>query len=86
MENRTYTTQSLRAMGFEVLDSATNFVLAGHKAIGGGELYRRLKDRGILVRFFDKPRLSPYVRITIGTRQQMEALLEAVKAIMEEIL
>ena len=84
MENRAFTTQALREMGFTALESATNFVLAGNPAIGGGELYRSLKEMGILVRFFDTPRLNPYVRITIGTRQQMEALLEAVKTILEE--
>jgi len=84
MENRAFTTQALREMGFTALESATNFVLAGNPAIGGGELYRSLKEMGILVRFFDTPRLNPYVRITIGTRKQMEALLEAVKTILEE--
>ena len=84
MENRTYTTQQLREAGFTVLDSMTNFVLAGHPEVTGADLYKQLKRRGILVRYFDSDRLRPYVRITIGTKDQMEALLKAVKEILEE--
>lgn len=83
IENRDYTTRQLRDLGFTVLDSMTNFVLAGNSRITGGELYAALKDRGILVRYFDTNRLKPYVRITIGTREQMDALLTAIKEILE---
>lgn len=83
MENRKETTRCLRAMGFTVLDSMTNFVLAGCPRISGGELYKKLKERGILVRYFDTDRLRPYVRITIGTKEQMESLLVAIKEILE---
>ena len=83
IENRDYTTIQLRNLGFTVLDSMTNFVLAGNSKITGGELYAKLKDRGILVRYFDTDRLKPYVRITIGTREQMDALLSAIKEILE---
>lgn len=84
IENREFTTKELRKLGFTVLDSATNFVLAGHSAVSGGNLYRELKNAGILVRYFDTPRLAPYVRITIGTRQEMETLLTATAKILEE--
>lgn len=86
MENRAFTTQKLRDMGFTVLDSAANFILAGHPGISGGDLYKKLKERGILVRYFNTERLSGYVRITIGTHQQMESLLGAVSGILEENL
>lgn len=83
METRAYTTEQLRKMRFEVLDSMTNFVLAGHPQISGGDLYAKLKDKGILVRYFDTDRLRAYVRITIGTREQMDAMLIAIKEILE---
>ena len=83
VEYRIYTTDQLRQRGFEVLDSMTNFVLAGHPYVAGADLYAQLKERGILVRYFDSPRLRPYVRITIGTRAQMEQLLAAVDQILE---
>ncbi len=84
IDNRSFVTNALRQSGFAVLDSNTNFVLAGHSALPGGELYSKLKDAGILVRYFDTPRLKPYVRITIGTRQEMESLLAAISRILEE--
>jgi histidinol-phosphate aminotransferase len=74
----------LSQMGFDVLPSSANFVFAKHHAIGGKNLYLRLKEKGILVRHFDKPRLKEYNRITIGSREQMDALLTAIKDILEE--
>lgn len=84
MENRAYTVQALRSLGFEVLDSCANFVFARTPAIDGEALYKKLKARGVLVRHFSKPEIAQYNRITIGTRQQMDALLDAVRAILEE--
>ena len=83
MANRDYTTAKLQAMGFTVLPSAANFVFATHPAIRGKDLYLRLKERGILVRHFDTVRLREYNRITIGSRAQMDALLDAVSVILE---
>lgn len=84
MENRAYAANALRARGFEVLDSAANFIFARTKALSGPALYRALKARGVLVRHFDKPRIEDYNRITIGTREQMDALLRAVDGILSE--
>ena len=85
MENRTYTTEALTALGFEVLPSLANFVFAKSDKIHGEALYLELKRRGILVRHFSKAGISEYNRITIGTRDQMEALVAAVKSILEEL-
>ena len=52
--------------------------------MGGRELYLSLRQAGVLVRWFDKPRLRDWLRITIGSRQQMDALLDAVKDILEK--
>lgn len=84
MENRAKTTDALRELGFEVLDSLTNFVFARHPALPGEELYRALRNRGILVRHFSSPRLEDYNRITIGTMEQMNALTDAIREILEE--
>ena len=84
MTNREYTTAQLQEMGFTVLPSAANFVFATHPSIRGKELYRKLKDRGVLVRHFDTERLREYNRITIGDREQMDALLTAIQSILEE--
>ena len=75
-------TEALRQMGFEVTDSMTNFVFARTPAMAGGELYARLKERGVLVRHFDKQRITDYLRITIGTEEQMDRALEIIKEIV----
>jgi len=78
-QNRTWTTSALRQLGFRVIDSKANFVFAAAPNFGGQELYLALKARGILVRHFETPRLRDYNRITIGSRQQMEALIQAIR-------
>ncbi|MCR4818460.1 MAG: histidinol-phosphate transaminase [Fretibacterium sp.] len=85
MENRAFTAVGLRTLGFTVTNSLGNFLLARHPRFSGGELSQKLKASGILVRCYSTPEaLAPYVRITIGTRKQMEALLEALKKIEED--
>lgn len=83
-ENRAYTTEALRALGFEVLPSQANFILARSADIPGRELYESLKARGVLVRWFDQDRIRDFTRITVGTRAQMDILLGAVRAILTE--
>ena len=80
-ENRKLTAEGLKELGFFVPDSKANFVFAQTDWISGSDLYLRLKEKGILVRHFDKPRIENYVRITIGTREEMTALLEAVQSL-----
>ncbi len=84
IENREYTQKALEQLGFEMTDSKANFVFARHPNLDGKMLYSKLKSRGILVRHFDKPLISQYNRITIGTKDQMKALINAIKEIMEE--
>ena len=84
-QNREYTKEKLEKLGFCVLDSKANFVFAKSNDIDGEELYIRLKEKGILIRHFTKERIKDYNRITIGTREQMEALVRAVEDILKEI-
>ena len=83
IDAREYTTDALRKMGFKVLDSKANFIFAESAEISGKELYEKLKARGILVRYFGSDRISNFVRITIGTLEQMEALVKAVSDILK---
>ena len=76
---REKTAAALKTMGFTLTDSKANFLFAESSRIPGGVLYRKLKEKGILVRHFDKPRLENRLRITVGSQQQMEALLTALK-------
>ncbi len=79
---RQYTTEALESLGFTVLDSKTNFVFAKSDKIGGEELYIKLKERGILVRHFTNPKICDYNRITIGTMEDMQALADTIKEIL----
>lgn len=81
---REKTAQALKAMGFTVLDSSANFLFAAHPDYSGLWLYQQLKQRGILIRHFETPRLKDYNRITIGSPEQMDALLTALRERMEE--
>ena len=84
MDTRAWTAEALATLGFQVLPSMANFVFAKHPALPGEFLYRKLKEKGILVRHFTKDRIADYNRITIGTRDQMEALIEAIAQIRKE--
>lgn len=82
--NRQWTAGRLEELGFWVLPSKTNFLFASSGRIGGEGLYRKLRDRGILVRHFNQERIKEYVRITIGTMEEMKALVNAVEDIFAD--
>ena len=84
VETRSWTRQQLEARGFTVLDSRSNFLFARTARQDGGTLYRKLKENGVLVRHFDAPRIRSWLRITIGTPAQMQALLAALDKILED--
>ncbi len=72
----------LETLGFEVLPSTANFVFARHGSVGGAELASGLREQGIIVRHFDKPRISEFLRITIGTPEQNDALIAGVRSLV----
>jgi len=80
---REYTKEKLTELGFEVLPSSSNFLFARHNKLSGEKLYTKLKNRHILVRHFTKDRICEFNRITIGTKQQMDKMLEAIKEILK---
>ncbi|MDD6690818.1 MAG: histidinol-phosphate transaminase [Lachnospiraceae bacterium] len=76
--------KDLTALGFVYPDSKTNFVFARHPKVPAGELFKDLRAQGIVVRYFDKPRISEYLRITVGTDEQMAAVIAALRKILAE--
>ncbi|TAK66717.1 MAG: histidinol-phosphate transaminase [Betaproteobacteria bacterium] len=80
---RTRLVTGLESLGFDVLPSAANFIFAQHGKQGGAELAARLRQRSIIVRHFNNPpRIAPFLRITVGTDAQCEALIGALRAIL----
>ncbi|MFQ3186041.1 MAG: histidinol-phosphate aminotransferase [Marinomonas primoryensis] len=79
---REQTVIDLEVLGFNVLPSATNFVFVTHPEKDAEKIYLALKNQGILVRYFgNKPRIGNYLRITIGTNEEMAALTAALKTL-----
>lgn len=84
VSTRARTMGHLRAMGFAVCDSAANFLFATHESVPAKVLLDALREKGILVRWWDKPRIANYLRITIGTDQEMQALCAALREILAQ--
>jgi histidinol-phosphate aminotransferase len=82
IRNREKLCGQLQGQGFEVLPSAANFLFVRHPRHAADQLYRALRERGILVRHFHQPRIENFLRITIGTAQQCEALVTALEEII----
>ena len=75
----------LDGMGFVVLPSGGNFIFAKHTAVDGAQLSERLREQNIIVRHFKKPeRITPYIRITVGTELQTEQLINALTLILSQ--
>ena len=74
--------RDLATLGFEVLPSQANFVFARHPGKSGAELAAALRERGILVRHFSKQRIADYLRISIGTEEECDGLVEAMRGLV----
>ena len=83
MAIREKTAARLRELGFLVHDSNTNFIFVTHPDKPGKEITQALRDRGILVRRFDKERIKEYIRISIGTDAEMETMCNAIEEILK---
>lgn len=82
MHTRDSLTRHLGKMGFEVLPSAANFVFARHPIHTASDLYLELKKQGVLVRYFNKPRIDNYLRITVGTDAEISILCKRLQQIL----
>ncbi len=84
MTTRERVSQKLEAQGFTVIPSQANFIFVRHARCPGRDLFQKLREKGILVRYFDKPKINNFIRVTIGTDAQMDRFLEAVSVICEK--
>ncbi|MFD1327807.1 histidinol-phosphate transaminase [Mycoplana ramosa] len=82
IESRERVMGALRQRGFEVLPSQANFVFARHPGHSGADLAKGLRERAVLVRHFAKPRISDFLRITIGTPEECDRLIAALEQII----
>ena len=80
--SRDWLAVELEKLGFEVIPSAANFVFAAPAKLSAQEIADALRELGIIVRYFNKPRINGYLRITIGADEQNQALVEALKGIV----
>ncbi len=84
IETREFTVKELERLGFSILPSKANFVFAETEKLSGKELYEALKEKGVLIRHFDKKAIGNFNRITIGSREEMEIFITKVKEILGE--
>ena len=82
MQTRAHLVKELHSLGFDTLPSTANFILTRHSKHTGAKLYQALRDRGIIVRHFKSLRIEEFLRITIGTNEQSNELLTALKEIL----
>jgi Histidinol-phosphate/aromatic aminotransferase and cobyric acid decarboxylase len=81
-ETRERAAGELKALGFEMTASRANFLFVRHPSLSGLDLYTKLREKGVLVRYFGTGRILDYVRITIGSGEEMDALINAVREIL----
>ena len=74
----------LRELGFDFQDSKTNFIFAKHKSVSAEYIFTELKKRNIFVRYWNKPRISEYLRITVGTDEECDTLVANLKEIIAQ--
>lgn len=82
IDTRENTTKALEEMGFQVLPSQANFVFITRPGMDGKAFYQSLKERGVLVRHFARPRIEQFVRVTIGTPEEMETFLAVARELI----
>lgn len=84
IKTRENTKEALKSMGFSMPDSQTNFVFATHESVPAEVIFEELKKRNIFVRYFKKPRINNYLRISIGTDEEMLTLIRNLEEIIEK--
>ncbi|GCF93491.1 histidinol-phosphate aminotransferase 1 [Enterococcus florum] len=82
---RKWSSAAMKQLGFEMTDSYCNFLFVRHPKVSGEALFLALREKNILVRWFNQPRTKDYLRISVGTQEQMEQLVKALQEILKEV-
>lgn len=82
IKTREWFKEKAESLGFTCLPSAANFLFVTHKSLAAKYIFEEAKKKGIYVRYFEKPRIDNYLRITIGTDEQMEIFLDFLKTLL----
>lgn len=84
IKTREWTKTELKALGFTFTDSKSNFIFATHESVPAEDIFKALKENQIYVRHWNKPRISNYLRITVGTDEEMQILISFLKEYIKE--
>jgi histidinol-phosphate aminotransferase len=84
MATREQTVVKLKAMGFNIIPSMANFIFISHPALPASTIYQQLRKKGILVRYFNKPRIDNFLRVSIGSNEEMECFSQAIAEITQD--
>jgi histidinol-phosphate aminotransferase len=82
IQSRECLAAALKRHGFDVLPSSANFLFVRYPPLSGSDLYRKLRENGILVRHFNQPRIDSYVRVTIGTQEEVDELIRVIRQLL----
>jgi len=82
IETREWTKEQLKRLGFSFRDSRTNFIFAAHESVPAVQIFDALREKHIFVRHFSQKRIDNYLRISIGTREEMERFIEETEKIV----
>jgi histidinol-phosphate aminotransferase len=85
IETREKVAPILKELGFKILESKANFLFVSHNTIRAEVIFSELRNKGILVRYFNKPRIDNFLRISIGTDKEMEVLINTLKDIIQDL-
>ncbi|MHB8137043.1 MAG: histidinol-phosphate transaminase [Smithellaceae bacterium] len=85
IKTRERVSAKLKDFGFRVIPSQANFIFISNPQYSGCVLFQNLREKGILVRYFDKPKINNFLRVTIGTDEEMDCFLETIAVICEKV-
>ncbi|RUT63373.1 histidinol phosphate aminotransferase [Clostridium botulinum] len=85
IKTRNWTINELRKIGFKIIPSKANFIFITHDTYQAEDIFIKLKDENVLVRYFNKDRISNYLRVSIGSKEEMEIFMDKIKKIINKL-